>query len=399
MNNFNEYTSDDFVHDDHFIEWVLRPTQDNMRFWNEVIKQNPEKEPEINIAYSVIKAFSTKSEDISRDEIDDLWKSIKESTFSAKKSIFFNFRYISAAVIFLGVFTVGWWLYRALSSTIPEINYSRIEPPEFTNNNVSLYLTDNSELKIQDKESTLIYNPEGDITINVSEHVSQPVKKVPESKLLLNQVVVPYGKRTSIIFSDGTKVWVNSGSRAIYPVEFDLKKREIWIEGEVYFDVTKDQNKPFIVKTDKLEIEVLGTSFNVSSYPDEAKVSVVLVSGSVKIKSENKKEIKIEPNQQLIYTKNTKDISLHEVDIYDFISWKDGWLKCNSEEISSVINKLARYYNRKFEFRDTSMRNLHFSGKLDLKEDFEQVLKVLTIAAPLVFEVENEVIYIKYDII
>ena len=108
MNNFNEYTSDDFVHDDHFIEWVLRPTQDNMRFWNEVIKQNPEKEPEINIAYSVIKAFSTKSEDISRDEIDDLWKSIKESTFSAKKSIFFNFRYISAAVIFLGVFTVGW---------------------------------------------------------------------------------------------------------------------------------------------------------------------------------------------------------------------------------------------------------------------------------------------------
>ena len=86
------------------------------------------------------------------------------------------------------------------------------------------------------------------------------------------------------------------------------------------------------------------------------------------------------------------------MDIYDYISWKDGWLKCNSEEISSVVNKLARYYNRRFEFRDTTIRDLHFSGKLDLKEDFEQVLRVFTLTAPLQFEEKDEVVYIRGDV-
>lgn len=395
MKNYKTYTSEDFIHDGYFIEWVKRPDSENSQFWKEIIDQYPEKEKEINIAYSILKSFLPVSEDISKEEINDLCKMIEKSTI--RKVTFFNrYRFAAASVLILFAIIGSWWLYRTFSPSYPEIDYTQLNRPSESKNEVSLILADERQLIISEEEANLIYNQGGKLTINSTKQIDQPINEITNSKLLLNQIIVPFGKRSAITLSDGTKLWINSGSRAIYPIEFDTKKREIYIEGEVYLDVAKDENKPFIIKTGKMDINVLGTSFNVSSYPDDQIVTIVLVTGSIKIKPEKQKEIQVLPNHALVFSKQTQAVTLNRVDIYNYISWKDGWLRCDSEEIGSVVSKLSRYYDKKFVFEDQSIKSLHLSGKLDLKENFEEVLRVVSLTAPIKFNVENDKINVSY---
>jgi len=396
MKNFEKYSSKDFVQDNYFIEWVTKSTPKHNEYWREVINQYPEKKEEIKIAFSVIKSFLPKSDEVQQTEIDDLWKMIENSTIT-KINFFRRYRYAVASVIILLVLTSTWWFYSTISRSNIEIDYTQINTSYENENEVKLILVDKSELKISDVESNLIYNPGGELTINSIKQLDQTVEDAADSKLLLNQIIVPYGKRSNIILSDGTKLWINSGSRAIYPIEFNAKKREIYVEGEVFLDVAKDYKKPFIVKTDKLDIKVLGTNFNISSYPDEQQVMVILVKGSIMIKPENNEEVMISPNQALVFSKQTQKASINYVDIYDYISWKDGWLRCTSEEIGSIINKLSRYYNKKFVFDDPLVKSMNMSGKLDLKENLEDVLKVISLTAPLEFNIENEIIYVRIN--
>jgi ferric-dicitrate binding protein FerR (iron transport regulator) len=243
---------------------------------------------------------------------------------------------------------------------------------------------------IEDEESNLLYNHGGKLVVNSRKQIDQALTDTANAGLLLNQIVVPFGKRSTITFCDGTKLWINSGSRAIYPIEFDSKIREIYVEGEVFIDVARDESKPFIVRTEKMDIKVLGTSFNISSYPDDQSVTVVLVRGSIRVKPENKREVQVSPNQALVFSKQTQELRLNNVDIYNYISWKDGWLRCESEEIGEVVNKLARYYNKKFVFDNQTLRSIHLSGKLDLKESIEGVLDVISLTAPVKFNISDD---------
>lgn len=391
MKNFENYTTEDFIHDDYFIEWITRPTNRHDEFWKNIIRQYPEKKEQIKAARSVIKSLTPVSQEVPRDEIDDLWKMIENSTVS-RVNLFRRYRYAVASIILIVLFTGSWWLYRTFSVSSTQIDYTQISAPPDNENEVKVILADESELKIQDEESNLLYNHGGKLIVNSVRQIDQNASDTSGAKLLLNQIMVPFGKRSAITFCDGTKIWINSGSRAIYPIEFDSRKREIYVEGEVFIDVAKDENKPFIVRTDKMDIKVLGTSFNVSSYPDDPNVTVVLVRGNIRIKPEDKKEIQVAPNQALVYSKQTREVSLNNVDIYNYISWKDGWLRCESEEIGIVINKLARYYNKKFIYNNQSVRSIHLSGKLDLKDSFEEVLNVISLTAPVKFDIENEII-------
>ena len=190
----------------------------------------------------------------------------------------------------------------------------------------------------------------------------------------LNKLIVPYGKRASVLLSDGTRVWLNSGTELEFPAVFPGSSREIRVRGEIFIDVVK-QDKPFLVHTLHSQIEVFGTSFNVNAYEEEDRESVVLVEGSVKVKNNvDNQSVVLSPNQ--IAEIANGGIKSKAVDVSEYISWKSGFIQFNKTPIDEILRKVARYYNVKFNYNE----NLHLntktcSGKLYLSDDIKDVLK------------------------
>lgn len=211
-------------------------------------------------------------------------------------------------------------------------------------------------------------------------------EKTSTLKAEMREIVVPEGKRLDAILSDGTKIYVNSGSKVIYPDVFDEEKREIHIEGEVYLDVAKNPDCPFIVKTRDFDISVLGTAFNVCAYSNETSASVVLVHGSVLVTTENKHKIQLEPNQ-LINIKGG-ETSICEVDVAEYISWKDNMLLANRKSLADIFRKLELYYGCKIQY-DPKIVSMSLTGKLDLLPEIKDVIENLCLSFPLRYEVND----------
>jgi len=225
-----------------------------------------------------------------------------------------------------------------------------------------------------------------------------------------NEISVMFGSKSKITLPDGSVVMLNSGSVLRYPTSFDSKSRQVYVEGEAYFDVKKDSQHPFYVKTTSITIKVIGTKFNVKSYSEEKKVETTLVSGSVEIYS-NRKDIKednrliiLKPNQQatfkigksklfvtdLSYSADTiKGIQINPcVDVIPVIAWKDNRLVFRDEKFIDLANKLERWYNVEIEIKDESLKSTLFSGVFE-KESIEQSLNALKMATPFNYKIKQ----------
>ncbi|MDP4275063.1 MAG: FecR domain-containing protein, partial [Bacteroidota bacterium] len=292
------------------------------------------------------------------------------------------------ACIFVAVIS-SFLLFHIKQNFNQEINYAHIKAKVQASNECKLILADNSQISIHQTESALRYSVNGRLKINSRQIYLKKIKDSRQSEF--NQLIVPWGKRSSILFSDGTKLWLNSGSRAIYPVEFGPRRREIYVEGEAYLEVSHNALRPFTVKTAAMDVKVLGTCFNVCAYPEDKMVSVVLVKGSVKAKVLDS-QIKLSPNQMITYNEKTNRANLQNVDVLQYISWKDGWLLCDCEKLEQVFEKLSRYYNCKIRFTDEKAKSFQLSGKLDLKNNIEQVMQVIASTVPIKVDIQNHTI-------
>jgi len=161
-----------------------------------------------------------------------------------------------------------------------------------------------------------------------------------------NTIEVPYGQRSQITLYDGTRVWLNSGTKLKYPVVFNPDTREVNIEGEAYFNVAKDEKHPFVVSCGKLKVEVLGTHFDVCAYPNENEFSTTLEEGSVKVyNNENGKFTKMKPGEQVVLDRKTDLFKLSRVDTDLYTSWKENLLKFDDATFEEVIKKMERWYD------------------------------------------------------
>jgi hypothetical protein len=241
---------------------------------------------------------------------------------------------------------------------------------------VRLVLADNSHLDIKTEQATIQYDKDGQLTVNSSDVIRQAASNTADGKVAYNTIIVPWGRKVSVQFNDGSKLCLNAGSLAVFPVEFTGKSREVYVEGEAYFEVARDERKPFIVKTNDMKVKVLGTKFNVNAYPNESSYSVTLVAGAVEVTPKDNRLIKLTPNQSVSIYKESLKQELKIVDAYDYICWTEGFLKFNSETLSSILRKIERHYNVKIE-KDTDIKEYLITGKLDMKEDISDVLKVI----------------------
>ena len=196
------------------------------------------------------------------------------------------------------------------------------------------------------------------------------------------RLTVPEGEHVDMTLSDGTRLYVNSGSEVEIPSVFDPEKREIRMTGEVYLEVAKDAERPFFVETEDFDVRVYGTSFNVSAYPEDGVSSVVLVEGSVAVSAGDMTRF-IEPGQKMEISGGRMDVS--DVDVMEYVGWKDRIIITGGQTLDQIMQKLARYYGADISVSD-EVAGMMMNGKLDLQEDLSSVLDNLCILLPLEYE-------------
>ncbi|HAQ20322.1 MAG TPA: hypothetical protein DCR40_13990 [Prolixibacteraceae bacterium] len=390
--NFN-IDSDSLIHNPEFFEWVVRPTKESDQYWALFISANPSRKKKVEEAIFIIKSIIPKEKELTEEAMIRLWNRIENGTKSRGNYIFrFSGWKVAASVILL-LGLSGLIYFQLNQPDTTDIDYLSIAKVKAPDNEVKLIFADKSEEVFISKDLDIKYNSKGEIEVNSDKRLTQKIQELKSETEQLNQLVVPRGKRTSLTLSDGTKLWLNSGSRAIFPVIFTKKEREIFIEGEAYLEVAHDLSKPFFVVTNKIHVRVLGTKFNVSAYPDDPITSVILVEGSIQATVDSKKMV-MKPNQLLTYEKNSCLTALKETDVLPFTSWKDGWMYCEKEKLETIATKLSRYYNVQIEFKDTQAKEMTLTGKLDLKTECSEIFKAISSTAPISFEIQNDVIVI-----
>ena len=366
--DYTTYSADQLLNDDFFIQSELHPTEKSRAFWSDLQIKSATLSQEIENArlfLHTIKIDRNCSSLAAKDE-HALWQRIelknKETERKAKRKQFIRLAISTVASLLL------------------------------LSEKVQLVLSNNEKLTIDGTETQLEYKKEGKVNVN-SKQVDLSPKGNPAQAQEFNQLIVPVGRRSSITFADGTRLWVNSGSKVVYPVKFAKEKREIFVEGEIYLHVSRDEQKPFIVKTHQMDIKVLGTQFNVTAYENEANMQVVLVSGKVEVNLDKCKNV-LAPNQMFSYDSKIHKGKITTVDTDDYVAWKDGYYQFHQQPLKEIVKKLSRYYGVRIYCKEPADK-LSCSGKLDLKESLDEMMKALKEAAPIQIENKYESIEIK----
>lgn len=211
-------------------------------------------------------------------------------------------------------------------------------------------------------------------------------------ELVYNSVSIPRGGQYQLVLPDGTKVWLNAASSIRFPVAFVGKERKVTITGEAYFEVAKDKKKPFIVSSANMDVEVLGTHFNVSAYAEESIVKTTLLEGSVKINNK-KSEVYLVPGQQSQLNNSGHFSIKNNIDVDKEIAWTKGKFQFNSNTIQEIMLQLSRWYDVEVIYQG-KVSSETFSAIIKRSSNISQVLKLME-ASGVKFDIEGKKIYVK----
>lgn len=207
------------------------------------------------------------------------------------------------------------------------------------------------------------------------------------AEIRYNTLKVPRGGEFYLTLADQTKVWLNSETTLRYPVEFTGEERRVELTGEAFFEVAKDAERPFRVVSDEQVVEVLGTSFNISSYPEDSLILTTLVNGTVNVFLGDSPETRqtLLPNHQSYLAKGEDRIMQREVDVMEYVAWKDGEFYFKDQSLENIMKTLSRWYDIDVVFSEPQAKDILFTGHLERYENFERLLNLI--------EQTNEVSY------
>lgn len=202
--------------------------------------------------------------------------------------------------------------------------------------------------------------------------VSELETDTVENNVEYNRIVVPRGGEYKLLLADGTQVWINSSSEFEFPSRFSSEERRVKFTGEAYFEVAKDAEKPFVVEVGDKEIQVLGTSFNVSDY--DGCFTSTLVTGRVEVCA-GKRHYILDPSMQI--KMEGEKATVEKVDTREFVAWKDGWFIFKKQRLREVLDILSRWYDIDVFYQNQGLQDLHFTGTIKRHAEITEVLKFL----------------------
>ena len=210
--------------------------------------------------------------------------------------------------------------------------------------------------------------------------------------LIYHTLIIPQGEIFKMILSDSTRIVLNGGTKIKYPVFFTGLKREVYIDGEAYFDVKKDKERPFIVSGTNFSVEVLGTSFNVMTYGEEMESNVTLVSGRIKMHAADT-TLQVYPGQQVVLARD-HEIIVRKVDVSSVISWLNLRLTFKKEKLATIMRKLSRWYKVDVVYKEPSVKEALYSGTIPYNISLEELFVLLNKTTNIEFTLNDGVIFI-----
>jgi len=374
----------DFLCDDLFIYWRTHPSEKLNLYWEEYLRANEEKRDEFCRAVAEFDNIREVNDHYHLNEIAVKRLIAHRIKVSKRNKLRTFYTSLSAAVLLLGVITTLFFVGKKAENREPSIatigNVMNDSTVQLLAGGNITDINNNSTLDLSEKKNSAV----------IQDSLSQ--KEVMLDRNQTNKLIVPFGKRSSIVLADGSKVYLNSGTEMDFPSTFANHSREIWVEGEIFIDVVHQGGTPFTIHTPHSEIIVYGTSFNVSSYSDESRESVVLVNGSVEVKSENS-SLLLKPNEMALIENGA--VIRKQVDVSEYISWKHGFLQLSKTPLDEVLKKIGRYYNVEFRYQsDLRLPDKTCSGKLYLSDNLKDVLEAFSELTFLSHEINNEAINI-----
>lgn len=207
-----------------------------------------------------------------------------------------------------------------------------------------------------------------------------------------NELIVPRGGEYQIVLADGTQVWLNSATKLIFPQNFTGKERRVMLSGEAFFEVARDESKPFIVETSRMDVKVLGTRFNVNAYTDSEMVSTTLVDGSVEVASGTQKPITLVPGEQAYG--EAGELEKREVNVRLYTSWIDGRFMFNNVELEEIAKQISRWYDVEIFFTNENVKKIRFTGGMVKFKPLDDLIRMIESTSSVCFSVKGRTIVI-----
>ena len=210
-----------------------------------------------------------------------------------------------------------------------------------------------------------------------------------------NTLVVPQGCEFNIVLADGSRVWLNAGSSLRYPEAFSRDERKVFLSGEAYFEVEHDESTPFIVNTEVMDLQVLGTSFNIKAYDNENTVVTTLVSGKIRQEFPNVgKKIVLTPSRQSVFDRVSGKLETKQADIQETLAWREGKIIANNERLEDIFRQLSRWYDFKVVYTLPSLKDIRFYLHSNRYAEVRTILEHLQTTKGIRFTYAENTIYV-----
>lgn len=372
-----------------FFKWAFAPNAQVEAFWQAYLDEHPADAAAIVTFRDKVKLLSVRHMPLSDVERETLKARILAEVKAEEptKPVVFRLRgwlrYAAVAMLCfsLGIVAHYYISYRSNSDLLVEEL-----SPQMSSDKPTLFLDGVKQIALDSTRSSLRYSVSNQIVVN-NERVIQT--HTTGKHVVQNKLVIPYGNRSKVTLSDGTEVWLNAGSQLIYPSAFVKKNRTVALIGEAFFKVAKDAKHPFIVQAGELDVQVLGTEFNVSAYPEDKLLRTVLAEGRVSIRAHDagffEPPLILKPNQMAEFDRQQAVTAVKAVDVDLHILWTQGLMKLSESNLPSVLQRLERYYNLRFQIECNEIEAIKLNGKLDLSQSADEVFEYLSKVASVRF--------------
>lgn len=328
-----------------------------------------------------------------RDVRNRVYQRINETLFVKKtRVISLGLRWAAAAVLLMGISIAIIFLDRQpkqYSASNKNIKSQVIKPGR---NTAVLTLADGSSIQLDEARDGLLLTTgktaikklkSGEIVYDAQ----NTSNGTANASIAMNVISIPRGGQYQVVLSDGTKVWLNSVSSLKYPASFSGKERVVELKGEAYFEVAHNAKMPFRVKTNGVDVEVLGTHFNIAAYEGESVIKTTLLEGSVRLSNKNT-VVKLMPGEQGVASGNTTDINIKNVKVAEVVAWKNGSFVFRHANIQDIMKQISRWYDVEVEYRG-DVKDRYFGGTYSKYKDVTELLSGLELTGLIHFKIEG----------
>ena len=321
-------------------------------------------------------------------DVDMKWKDFKKRQQQGRRNIRVGVT-VAASICLLMTSGLWLWLGGAREERVVLAEQGR-------KNNVCLVLSTGEVVDISNVEQDEVKLDKGTKLYSGNRLEYVRLDSLHKKELEFNQLIIPKGTFYHLVLSDGTKVWLNADSKIKYPVSFGKDKREVSLHGEGYFEVAKDSTRPFIVSTDKMDVKVLGTTFDVNTYEDEGKSFVVLVEGLVEVSAGKGESRIITPGHMAevnMYDVQAK-IQVSKCDTEHYVAWKNGNFSFRNASLTEILKRVSRYYDVTV-IREQVFEEEYYTGDVSSDVSLESLLAVIESSTSVSFKVERKIVYVQ----